>query len=130
MRQLPPPTAVNAPHILGRLALEVFVELLVSIALPVVEVPLVVTIPVATTEIEILLEIVKGGCDAGVFADLWACHVMLLLNRDKLWLMCFVTDQAAIFAVFGDLDPYRSTGIAICDLEIQVIGDHLATLVV
>jgi hypothetical protein len=73
---------IDRPHVFSGFALQKLVELLVSIAAPVVEIPLVIAVTIAPTEFSILIEIVKHGCDSGVFFDLGASHVLLLLDLD------------------------------------------------
>jgi hypothetical protein len=113
------PTAVYAPHVLGELALEMLVELLVGITAPVVEIGLIEAITKVLAECQKLLKIIKDRCDSRVGSERGLAHVAVLLDvNGKVRAVCFVSDLATIFAIFGDLYPYRPAWIAICYLYI------------
>jgi hypothetical protein len=52
------------------------VELLVRIALPVVQVALVVLVTKVLAKAKILLKVVKDLCYTGVGSERWTCHVL------------------------------------------------------
>ena len=81
MDQSPSPAGVDLPHVLCCLALQVLVELLVSVAFPVVEVSFVESIAVVTTEVKVLLKVFKHCLSAWITADLGPAHDVSL-DRD------------------------------------------------
>jgi len=96
-----------------------FVELLVGITAPVVEVGFVEAIAKVLAEGLELLEIIKDRCDSGVWSERGLAHVAVLLDVDgKVWAVSFISNQATILTIFGDLYPYRPAWISICYLYI------------
>ena len=70
-------TAVYAPHVLGELSLGMFVELLIGIGLPVIEISLVVAIAKVLAEFQIYFKILLDLCDSGVGFECGSCHDVL-----------------------------------------------------
>jgi hypothetical protein len=96
-----------------------FVELLVGIALPVVEIRFVEAIAKVLAEGLELLEIIKDRCDSRIGFERGLAHVAVLLDVDgKIGAVSFISNQATILTIFGDLYPYRPTWITICYLYI------------
>jgi hypothetical protein len=62
------------PHVLGILALYMFVVLLPSIALEVVEISFVETIAIVLTEFQIMLQFFKQGIHSGIGSDVGFTH--------------------------------------------------------
>jgi hypothetical protein len=113
------PATIDVPHVLGKLALEVFVELLVSITAPVVEICFVEAIAKVLAEGLELLEVIKDRCDSRVGFERGLAHVAVLLDVDgEIGAVSFISDQATILAILGDLYPYRPAWISICYLYI------------
>ena len=69
-------TAVYAPHVLGELSLGMFVELLIGIGLPVIEISLVVTVTKVLTKSQILVKIIKDRLHTGVVFARGSGHVL------------------------------------------------------
>jgi hypothetical protein len=95
------------------------VELLIGITAPVIEIGFVEAISKVLAEGLELLKIIKDRCDSGIGFERGLAHVAVLLDVDgKVWAVRFVSDQATILAIFGDLYPYRPAWISICYLYI------------
>jgi hypothetical protein len=96
-----------------------FVELLVSVGFPVVEICFVEAISKVLAKSLELLKVIKDRCDPRVGFERGLAHVAVLLDVDgKVWAVSFISDQATILAILGDLYPYRPAWISICYLYI------------
>jgi hypothetical protein len=107
------------PHVLGKLALQELVELLVSVGFPVIEILFVVTITKILAESQILLEVIKYLGYSMVGFERGLAHVAVLLDVDgKIGSVSFILDEAAVLTIFGHFNPHSTTGIPICYLYI------------
>ena len=80
-------TAVYAPHVLGELSLGMFVELLIGIGLPVIEISLVVTVAKVLAKSQILVKIVKNRLRTGIVFERGFGHKFLLVRIEPIGLV-------------------------------------------
>jgi hypothetical protein len=100
-------------------ALDELTELLIGIAFPVVEVGFIEFVAVILAKTQKIFEIIKDRCDSGIGFERGLAHVAVLLDIDgKIGAVSFVSYQATILAILGDLYPYRPARISICYLYI------------